>query len=415
MDVDAPVLRRAPELALIDELAHTNAPGARNQKRYSGHRRGPRCGHRRHLHRQRPASGEPERRHLRAHRAFACARRFPTRCSSEADEVVLVDLTPEALQERLRAGKVYSPERAEVALDNFFRVDNLVGAAGARAARGRRGRRERAGRPSCSIRSAAQAVAERVLALVDAASRGRSGSSAAPGARPQRLGARARRALGAAAAASELSARMSRCSSRRCAGWPSCSVRTSSRRRATASSTRFSGSWKSAARPTCFVGTPERDAAAARFCAARSSRRSSASSPASTSGSIANRARPRGATVIPAVDRRRRCGRCRSLAAALAFRARRPRAPLRGEAGAFWSRSPARLDADGAERGDPDRARPGVHARRGVPARRAASVLRRRRHGETRSPLRCRCSRPSSSPPFAPVCRSTPGSRKAAR
>ena len=50
---------------------------------------------------------------------------FPDRILDEADEVVLVDLTPEALQERLRAGKVYPPERAEVALDNFFRADKL--------------------------------------------------------------------------------------------------------------------------------------------------------------------------------------------------------------------------------------------------------------------------------------------------
>jgi two-component system sensor histidine kinase KdpD len=50
---------------------------------------------------------------------------FPDRILEEADEVVLVDLTPEALQERLRAGKVYPKERAEVALQNFFRADNL--------------------------------------------------------------------------------------------------------------------------------------------------------------------------------------------------------------------------------------------------------------------------------------------------
>ncbi len=50
---------------------------------------------------------------------------FPDRILEEADEVVLVDLTPEALQERLRAGKVYPRERAEVALQNFFRVERL--------------------------------------------------------------------------------------------------------------------------------------------------------------------------------------------------------------------------------------------------------------------------------------------------
>ena len=50
---------------------------------------------------------------------------FPDHVLDEADEVVLVDLTPEALQERLRAGKVYAPDRAEVALTNFFRSDSL--------------------------------------------------------------------------------------------------------------------------------------------------------------------------------------------------------------------------------------------------------------------------------------------------
>ena len=50
---------------------------------------------------------------------------FPDRIIDEADEVILVDLTPEALQERLRAGKVYAPERAQVALENFFRADKL--------------------------------------------------------------------------------------------------------------------------------------------------------------------------------------------------------------------------------------------------------------------------------------------------
>src|SRR6185312_16095750 len=50
---------------------------------------------------------------------------FPDRILEEADEVVLVDLTPEALQERLRAGKVYPQDRAETALANFFRAENL--------------------------------------------------------------------------------------------------------------------------------------------------------------------------------------------------------------------------------------------------------------------------------------------------
>ena len=67
MDVDA-VIARAPELALIDELAHTNAPGHAQREALAGHRGGARRRHRRHLDRQRPAPREPQRRDLRAHR-----------------------------------------------------------------------------------------------------------------------------------------------------------------------------------------------------------------------------------------------------------------------------------------------------------------------------------------------------------
>ena len=60
---------------------------------------------------------------------------FPDRVLEEADEVVLVDLTPEALQERLRAGKVYAADRAEVALTNFFRSTTSRRCASSRCAR----------------------------------------------------------------------------------------------------------------------------------------------------------------------------------------------------------------------------------------------------------------------------------------
>jgi two-component system sensor histidine kinase KdpD len=50
---------------------------------------------------------------------------FPDRVLDEADEIVLVDLTPETLQQRLEAGKVYPKERADVALTNFFKLENL--------------------------------------------------------------------------------------------------------------------------------------------------------------------------------------------------------------------------------------------------------------------------------------------------
>jgi two-component system sensor histidine kinase KdpD len=123
MDVDA-VIRRSPELALIDELAHTNAPGMRNEKRYQDIDEVLDAGidvistvNVQHLESLNDAIAELTSVRVRE--------TFPDRILEEADEVVLVDLTPEALQERLRAGKVYSKDRAEVALQNFFRLEKL--------------------------------------------------------------------------------------------------------------------------------------------------------------------------------------------------------------------------------------------------------------------------------------------------
>jgi len=123
MDVDA-VIRRAPEVALIDELAHTNAPGLRNEKRYQDIDEVLDAGidvistvNVQHLESLNDAIAELTGVRVRE--------TFPDRILEEANEVVLVDLTPEALQDRLRAGKVYPKERAEVALANFFRADRL--------------------------------------------------------------------------------------------------------------------------------------------------------------------------------------------------------------------------------------------------------------------------------------------------
>jgi two-component system sensor histidine kinase KdpD len=123
MDVDA-VIRRAPELALIDELAHTNAPGIGNEKRYQDIDQVLDAGidvistvNVQHLESLNDAIAELTDVRVRE--------TFPDRVLELADEVVLVDLTPEALQERLRAGKVYPRDRAEVALENFFRADKL--------------------------------------------------------------------------------------------------------------------------------------------------------------------------------------------------------------------------------------------------------------------------------------------------
>ena len=51
---------------------------------------------------------------------------IPDAVLGRTDEIVMIDLTPEALLDRLRAGKVYPPERIDAALNNFFRIENLA-------------------------------------------------------------------------------------------------------------------------------------------------------------------------------------------------------------------------------------------------------------------------------------------------
>ena len=123
MDVDA-VVRRAPELALVDELAHTNAQGARNEKRYQDIEEILAAGidvistvNIQHLESLNDAVFELTGVRVRE--------TFPDSMLDDADEVILVDISPEALQDRLRAGKVYPGGQAERALLNFFRQDNL--------------------------------------------------------------------------------------------------------------------------------------------------------------------------------------------------------------------------------------------------------------------------------------------------
>jgi two-component system sensor histidine kinase KdpD len=164
MDVDA-VIRRAPQLALIDELAHTNASGMRNEKRWQDIDEVLDAGigvistvNVQHLESLNDAIFELTEVRVRE--------TFPDRVLEDADEVILVDLTPEALQERLRAGKVYPRERVDVALDNFFRTDKLSALrelALREVAEDVEARR--VARPLEPLSK--QAVAERVLALVE--------------------------------------------------------------------------------------------------------------------------------------------------------------------------------------------------------------------------------------------------------
>jgi two-component system sensor histidine kinase KdpD len=123
MDLPA-LLRRAPELALIDELAHTNPPGLEHAKRYEDIDNVLAAGidvfstvNVQHLESLNDRVAELTGVRVRE--------TFPDSVLSSADEVVLVDLTPQALIERLREGKVYPPVRVEAALANFFKIENL--------------------------------------------------------------------------------------------------------------------------------------------------------------------------------------------------------------------------------------------------------------------------------------------------
>jgi len=123
MDLDA-VLARHPTVVLVDELAHTNAPGSRNAKRYQDVEELISNGinvittlNIQHL--------ESLYDMVERFTSVKVKERVPDYVLAEADQIVNVDLTPEDLQERLRAGKVYPPERVEAALANFFTDPNL--------------------------------------------------------------------------------------------------------------------------------------------------------------------------------------------------------------------------------------------------------------------------------------------------
>ncbi len=124
MDTDA-VIARAPDLALIDELAHTNAPGMRHEKRYEDIEDVLEAGidvfstvNVQHLESLNDQVAELTGVRVRE--------TFPDSVLGTADEVILIDLTPEALLERLRDGKVYPPERVDAALGGFFKIENLA-------------------------------------------------------------------------------------------------------------------------------------------------------------------------------------------------------------------------------------------------------------------------------------------------
>ena len=125
-EMDLPgVLSRQPDLALIDELAHSNPPGLEHGKRFEDIAEVLAAGidvfstvNVQHLESLNDRVAELTGVRVRE--------TVPDSVLGTADEVVLIDLTPEALVARLRAGKIYPGDNTQAALDNFFRIENLA-------------------------------------------------------------------------------------------------------------------------------------------------------------------------------------------------------------------------------------------------------------------------------------------------
>src|SRR6516225_683227 len=124
MDLDA-ILARRPRLALVDELAHTNAPGCRHPKRYLDVE-------------ELLAAGIDVYSTLNIQHVESLndvvakitgvrvRETVPDSIIDRADEVEVIDLTPEDLAQRLQEGKVYLPQQAERAIRNYFKPGNLT-------------------------------------------------------------------------------------------------------------------------------------------------------------------------------------------------------------------------------------------------------------------------------------------------
>jgi two-component system sensor histidine kinase KdpD len=124
LDVDA-LLARHPTIALIDELAHTNAPGSAVPKRYESVLTVLRAGisvlttlNIQHLEGLNDVVARLT--------GIVVRETLPDKILDLADDVILIDVTPQTLRERLRAGKIYKQDKIEAALSNFFRTENLA-------------------------------------------------------------------------------------------------------------------------------------------------------------------------------------------------------------------------------------------------------------------------------------------------
>jgi two-component system sensor histidine kinase KdpD len=124
MDIDA-ILNRRPGVVLVDELAHTNIPGSRHRKRYEDVQDllAAKIDVISTLNIQHIESIAPT---VRAITGVTVRETVPDWVPLSATETVMVDLTPEALVNRMRRGDVYSKEKVEQSLKNFFRRGNLI-------------------------------------------------------------------------------------------------------------------------------------------------------------------------------------------------------------------------------------------------------------------------------------------------
>jgi len=123
MDLDA-ILERRPKLALVDELAHSNVPGSRHAKRYQDVEEL--------LDEGIDVLSTVNIQHVESlndvvHEitGVKVGETLPDRFLENAEEVELVDITPEVLLKRFRDGKVYVPEKAEQAMQRFFKKGNI--------------------------------------------------------------------------------------------------------------------------------------------------------------------------------------------------------------------------------------------------------------------------------------------------
>ena len=162
MDVEA-ILRRHPGVCLVDEIAHTNAPGSERQKRYEDIAVLRAAGidvvatlNVQHL--------ESLNDTVESITGVRVRETIPDSVLDEADEVILIDLSPEGARARMQHGHIYPPEQARVALERFFRPENL---AALRELALRRTAQEVDEKLEDMMREAPRATQEKLLVLID--------------------------------------------------------------------------------------------------------------------------------------------------------------------------------------------------------------------------------------------------------